>query len=158
MSAPALEALAAAKAAGVTITLDGDGLILEADPLPPDIVALLKTVKPDLLRVLAGREAARAAFDATPPPDCSERGWAAGSCGPTALRQGGLGRPGGAHSDGRSKSSTACRRVWGRVDLTGAALLIGDRKVVAVTEASIAIETRSGSHLKFRRIGREHIA
>ena len=59
MSAPALEALAAAKAAGVKITLDGDGLILEANPLPSDIVALLKTVKPDLLRVLAGREAAQ---------------------------------------------------------------------------------------------------
>ena len=48
--------------------------------------------------------------------------------------------------------------VWGRVDLTGAALLIGDRRVVAVTEASIAIETLSGSRLKFRRIGREHLA
>ena len=43
--------------------------------------------------------------------------------------------------------------VWGRVDLTGAALLIGDRRVIAVTEASIAIETLSGSRLKFRRIG-----
>ena len=43
--------------------------------------------------------------------------------------------------------------VWSRVDLTGAALLIGDRKVIAVTEASIAIETRSGSHLKYRQIG-----
>ena len=36
--------------------------------------------------------------------------------------------------------------------------MIDDRKVMAVTEASIAIETQSGSHLKFRRIGREHIA
>ena len=35
--------------------------------------------------------------------------------------------------------------VWARVDLTGAALLIADRRVVAVTEASIAIETLSGS-------------
>ena len=34
MSAPALKALAAAKTAGVKITLDGDGLILEANPLP----------------------------------------------------------------------------------------------------------------------------
>jgi hypothetical protein len=48
--------------------------------------------------------------------------------------------------------------VWSRVDLTGAALMIGDRRVVAVTEASIVVETRSGAHLKFRRIGREHIA
>ena len=29
---------------------------------------------------------------------------------------------------------------------------------VAVTEASIVIETRSGSRLKFRRLGREHLA
>ena len=65
MSAHALEALAAAKSAGVKITLDGDGLILEADPLPPDIVALLRTVKPDLLRVLAGREGARAALNSS---------------------------------------------------------------------------------------------
>ena len=75
MTAPALQALATAQAAGVTITLDGDGLILEPTP-PAGIITLLKAVKPDLLRVLAGREAARAAFNAQPPPGCSERGWA----------------------------------------------------------------------------------
>jgi hypothetical protein len=48
--------------------------------------------------------------------------------------------------------------VWSRVDLTGAALLIGDRRVIAVTAASIAIATWSGSQLKFRRLGREHVA
>jgi hypothetical protein len=48
--------------------------------------------------------------------------------------------------------------VWARVDLTGAALMIGDRRVVAVTKSSIVIETLSGSQLKFRRIGREHLA
>jgi hypothetical protein len=36
--------------------------------------------------------------------------------------------------------------------------MIGDRRVVAVTGTSIAIETLSGSRLKFRRIGREHLA
>ena len=81
MSAPALKALAAAKSAGVKITLDGDGLILEADPLPPDIVALLRTVKPDLLRVLAGREAARAALNAVAPPDCLPQRWVAAQDG-----------------------------------------------------------------------------
>ena len=75
MSAPALKALAAAKTAGVKITLDGDGLIFEADPLPSDLVALLSTLKPDLLRVLAGREAAKIAINATPPPDCLPRRW-----------------------------------------------------------------------------------
>jgi hypothetical protein len=36
--------------------------------------------------------------------------------------------------------------------------MIGDRRVVAVTEASIVVETRSGSRLKFRRIVRERPA
>jgi hypothetical protein len=48
--------------------------------------------------------------------------------------------------------------VWARVDLTGAALLIANRRVIAVTGASIVIETLSGSRLKFRRIGRELLA
>jgi hypothetical protein len=48
--------------------------------------------------------------------------------------------------------------LWSRIDLTGAALLIGQSRVIAVTEASVAIETLSGSQLKFRRIGREHVA
>jgi hypothetical protein len=54
------------------VTLDGDGLILEAPKLPPDVVALLKSVKPDLLRVLGARAAARAALAAERPPDCPE--------------------------------------------------------------------------------------
>jgi hypothetical protein len=48
--------------------------------------------------------------------------------------------------------------LWSRIDLTGAALLIGDRQVIAVTEDSIVIETPSGARLKFRRLGREHLA
>ena len=95
MSAPALKALAAAKTAGVKITLDGDGLILEANPLPSDIVALLKTVKPDLLRILAGREAASAALDANAPPDCPPRRWAEAQDGLQRFVADGWGDPGG---------------------------------------------------------------
>jgi hypothetical protein len=157
MSAHALEAIAAAKSAGVRITLDGDGLILEADPLPPDIVALLRTVKPDLLRVLASREAARAALNAAAPPDCLPQRWVAaqeslrrfvrdGWCDQAALL--------GWTTDELYRVPP----LWSRVDLTGAALLIGERRIVALTEASIVIETLSGSRLKFRRIGREHLA
>jgi hypothetical protein len=158
LTAPALKALATAQAAGVTVTLDGDGLILEADPEPSvAIVSLLKTVKPALLRIFAGRQAAYALLDASPPADCSETRWAAaqyglqhfigdGWCDQAALMGWTI------------EELYRAPPVWSRVDLTGAALLIGDRKVIAVTEASIAIETRSGSHLKFRRIGREHIA
>ena len=87
MSAPALKALAAAETAGVTITLDGDGLILEADPLPPDIVALLKTVKPDLLRILAGREAARAAFEAAAAAGLPAAALGRGHARPAAFRR-----------------------------------------------------------------------
>jgi hypothetical protein len=157
MSAHALEALAAAESAGVKITLDGDGLILEADPLPPDIVALLRTVKPDLLRVLAGREAARAALNAAAPPDCLPQRWVAaqeslrrfvrdGWCDQAALL--------GWTVDELYRVPP----VWARVDLTGAALLVGQSRVIAVTEVSIVIETLSGSRLKVRRIGREHLA
>jgi hypothetical protein len=157
MSAHALEALAAAESAGVRISLDGDGLILEANPLPPDIVALLRTVKPDLLRVLAGREAAKAASEANPPPDCLPRRW--------AKAQDGLKR---FVADGWCDQASLLGwspeelyrvpALWSQISLTGAALLIADRRVVAVTETSIAIGTPSGSRLKFRRIGREHLA
>jgi hypothetical protein len=71
----AVEALAAASAAGIRITLDGDGLILEAPKLPCDVVALLKSVKPDLLRVLAAREVAQGVLSAHPPADCPDDRW-----------------------------------------------------------------------------------
>ena len=77
MSAPALQALAAAKASGVRVIRQGDALILEATPkLPPDVVALLKAAKLDVMRVLGGREAAKATLDANAPCDCSEERWA----------------------------------------------------------------------------------
>ena len=157
MSAHALEALAAAESAGVKITLDGDGLILEADPLPPDIVALLRTVKPDLLRVLASREAARAALIAAAPPDCPPQRWVAAQAGLHRFVNAGYGDQ--ATLLGWTVGELyRIPPLWSRVDLTGAALLVGERRIVALTEASIVIETLSGSQLKFRRIGREHLA
>ena len=49
--------------------------------------------------------------------------------------------------------------VWARVDLAGAALLIGDRRVIAVTESSLSIEALSGSRRKFPAKDRtEHLA
>ena len=83
MSALAIDALAAAKAAGVALRLKADegGLVLEvnAEP-PPDVLAALRAAKPDLLRILAGREAAKTALNAQPPLDCPPQRWA------TALR------------------------------------------------------------------------
>jgi hypothetical protein len=48
--------------------------------------------------------------------------------------------------------------AWSRIHEIGAALLIGDRKTIAVRADNIVIEWRGGSQLKFRRIRREHIA
>jgi hypothetical protein len=48
--------------------------------------------------------------------------------------------------------------LWTQTHLTGVALLIGDWRVAAVTEASIVIEARTRSRLKFRRIGRQRVA
>ena len=139
------------------MTLDGDRLLLEASDLPDDVVAMLQANKPHLLRILMGREAAKAALNAKPPPDCTEDRWT------EALR--------GLHcfvTDGWADQAALfgwtiaelyrVPPVWSRVDLTGSALMIGEGQVVAVTEASIAIKTRPGSQLKFRRIGREHLA
>ena len=158
MSAPALEALAAAKAAGVKLILDGPNIILGATPrLPPDVVDLLKAVKPDLLRILAGREAAKAAFDARPPPNCSPQRWAETLHGLQHFVRDGWGDQ-AALIGWTAEELYRVPAVWSRVDLTGAALMIGDRRVIAITETSIATETLSGSRLKFRRIAGEHLA
>ena len=50
-----------------------EAITITATPKSPQACLLFEIF---LLRIPAGREAARAAFDATPPPDCSERRWA----------------------------------------------------------------------------------
>lgn len=157
MSAPALKALAAAKIAGVKISLDGDGLILEADPLPSDLVALLRALKPDLLRVLAGREAAKIATNASPPPDCMPRRWTEAQDGLRRFVNDGWGDQ-VALLSWTAEELYRVPPLWSRIDLKGAALLVGYRRVTAVTADNIAIELRPGSQLRFRRIGREHLA
>jgi hypothetical protein len=152
----AFEAIAAATAAGVKLTLDGDGIIVETEtpPLPADVVEALRAVKSDLMRVLEWREAAKSAFDAKPPSGARADIWT------KALR--GLHRfvwegwADRAALMGWTKAELyRLPPVWARVDLTGAALLIADRKVIAVSRESIAIRAGSGSTLKFYRIGRE---
>ena len=156
----ALEALELARSYGgeVRLKADGSGLVLEgeADP-PPDVLAALRAAKPDLLRILTGREAAKAALNATAPPDCLPRRWAEAQDG---LRRF-VGDGWGDQASLLGWTVDELFRVppaWRRIDLCGAALLVGDARVIALTEASIAIETLSGSQLKFRRIGREHLA
>jgi hypothetical protein len=165
----ALAALAAAKAAGVKMTLDGDGIVLETKtpPLPEDIVDLLKAVKPDLMRILECREAARVALTSAPPG--GDIGFVHGDYGIRVNRWqiviDGLRR---FVSEGWADQAALLGwtkeelyrvpQLWSQIWLTGAALMIGDRKVIAVTADNIVIETSAGSTLKFRRIGREHVA
>jgi hypothetical protein len=153
-------ALDLARSYGVAVTLkaDGSGLILEADTNPPpDVLEALRAAKPDLLRILSGREAAKAASESAAPPGCPERRWAKAQYGLQRFVSEGWADQ-AARLGWTIEELYRVPLVWSRVDLTGAALMIGDRRVVAVTEASIVVETRSGAHLKFRRIGREHIA
>lgn len=153
----AIDALAAASAAGVAVTLDGDALILEAPKLPPDVVALLKSVKPDLLRVLAAREAAQAALAARQPADCSESHWKPARRGLERFVSEGWGEQ-AALLGWTADELYRLPPLWSRIDLTGAAWLVGFRRLTAVTADNIVIESRLGSRLKFRRIRREHLA
>jgi hypothetical protein len=162
----ALAALAAAKAAGVKLILDGDGIII--DPTPSsDVVELLRAVKPDLMRILECREAARAALMSAPPG--GDIGFVRGDYGIRVNRWqiviDGLRR---FVSEGWGDQAALLGwtkeelyrvpALWSQIWLTGAALMIGDKKVIAVTEDNIVIETPAGSTLRFRRIGREHVA
>jgi hypothetical protein len=108
-------------------------------------------------RWLERKGAAPRPRDPTAPPDCRSDRWATAFKGSERFV-----------ADGWASKATALGwtfeelfrvpSLWSQIYLTGAALLIGDKKVIAVTEASIAVETQSGSRLKFRRIGREHLA
>jgi len=130
------------KAAGVRITLDGDGLILEtkAPELPAAVVELLKASKPDLLHVLEWREAAKATLAAASPDDCSGEHWTNAMRGLRRFIVEGWGDQAALMGWTRYELYRVSP-LWSRVDLTRAALLIGPSRVVAVTEASIVIET-----------------
>ena len=157
MTALALKALAAANAAGVAVILDGDGLIL--DPTPPaSLIAQIKAVKPDLLRILAGRVAARAIIHAAESPsDCSPQRWVVARRGLKRLLDEGWGDQ-ATLLGWTLEELYAVPPVWGRVDLCGAALLIADRRVVAITEQTITTVGVTGSYLKFYRAPRVHVA
>jgi hypothetical protein len=155
----AFEALEAAKVAGVRLSLDGDGIVVETKtpPLPKDVVEALRAVKPQLMHVLEWREAAKAAFDAKPPPKVRPEKWSEALRGLHRFVWDGWGDR--AALMGWTKDGLyGLPPVWARVDLCGAALLIGDRKVIAITAESIATQARSGSVLRFYRITRGHLA
>ena len=153
----AIDALAAAKAAGIRMTRNGDRISLEGHELPDDVVAELTANKSDLLRILEGREAARAALNAEPPLDCSPQCWAAARLGLQNFVVGNWGDQ--AILLGWSiQELYNVPELWGQIHRCGCALLLNDRKVVAVTAESIAIASLHGAVLKFRRAGKELIA
>jgi hypothetical protein len=159
----ALDALARAKAIGIQLALDGQGGIdLEGPALPAEIVAALKAIKPDLMRLLAGRSAAEAALRqaqdaAAQPQDCSEHVWRLATHGLKRFVAEGWGDQ-AALLGWTGPELYVLPELWSQIHLTGAAWLVRTKRVIAVTEASIIVESRFGSRLTFRRIGREHLA
>lgn len=152
----ALKALAAAKEAGIEVEVEGEELVLRGQDLFNEVADALIASKPDLMRVHRGREAARAIFMSEPPPGCWPHYWASARRSVLAFIQEGWGDQAaivGWTIDELYKKPP----VWGRLDLTGAALLTGERKVTAITEAHITIKGLRGTELKLRRAGREHL-
>jgi hypothetical protein len=155
----AFEALEAARVAGVRLSLDGDGVVVETatPPLPAEIVEALRAVKPQVIHVLEWREAAKAAFDAERPSGARLAEWTAAQRGLHAFIWDGWADRAALLGWSRAELY-GVPPVWARVDLCGAALLIGDRKVIAITLDTIAIKARSASTLRFYRIGRGRLA
>jgi hypothetical protein len=154
----ALEALNSASTAGVRVKLQSGRIMIGYKQEPPEtVVDLLRANELAVLMILSAREAAMSTLAAKPPDNCSNGHWA------EALR--GLKRfvDAGWSDKAALLGWTAVElyrapSLWSHIDLTGAALLIGDRRGIAVTEDSIVIETPTGAPLKFRRLGREHLA
>jgi hypothetical protein len=107
--------------------------------------------------MLAAREAAHEALSAAPPADCVEKRWREATRGLERFLAEGWGDK-AALISWTPEELYRVPPLWSRIDLTGAALLVGYRRVTAVTADNIIVETRSASQLRFRRIGREHLA
>ena len=154
----ALEALGAAGSAGIRLKLQGGRIMIGYRREPPEaVVDLLRANQSALLMVLSAREAARAALAARPPENCSDAHWAEAMLGLKRFVDAGWSDK-AAQLGWTAVELYRLPPLWSRIDLTGAALLIGNRRIIALTEESIVIETPSGAPLKFRRLGREHLA
>ena len=103
------------------------------------------------MTAFVGPEAALAILKAKPPPGCSLAHWTVAQRGVRLFCQDGWAAKASA-AGWTEEELYAVPLVWSRVDLCGAALLIGERKVVEVTKSTIVIEALSGgSFLKFYR-------
>jgi hypothetical protein len=151
------ETLVWVRSRGVTISLNPncDGLKLRADKsVPPDVVAVVKAAKADIVAALRRREALTSLFerhrplleavDDARPPDVDDALWETAKRGLRAFIAAG-------HADEAERLGWprdelyALPPLWARVDLCGAALLIGDREVLEVTRDAIRIKTASGA-------------
>ena len=153
----AAEVLALAKAHGVTIRLDGAELELTADRKPDsDLLDAIAGCKAEIIAFLhpdAVRrrlEAEAEVLRAPRPPDVTDAHWAAALRGLRAFIAAGHGDE--AERLGWPRDELyAVPPLWSRVDLCGAALLIGDREVIGITSTEIRIKTASGATLAFYR-------
>jgi hypothetical protein len=146
-----LQAIVAAREAGVRLLLEDGKLIAEASEVPPALVAQLQAARSDLLPLLALREAAQPALTAERPRGARATEWADALRGLKKFLAGGWGDQ-AALLGWSTAELYAVPRVWARVDLTGAALLVGRWQVVDVdAEAIIAKPPWSDSRLKLHR-------
>jgi hypothetical protein len=154
----ALQALHEASSLGVRVKIQAGQIVIGYLREPPEaVVSLLRANESALFMILSAREMATATLAAERPYDCSEVRWARAMHGLKRFVDHGWSDK-AALLGWTGVELFRLPALWSRVDLAGAALLIGDRRVVALTEASIVIETPAGASLKFRRLGREHLA
>jgi hypothetical protein len=144
---------------GVSVRRRDDKAVFRAAAAPSsDIIALIEARKADISaflhpdavrrRLEAGAEAE--VLRAARPPDVSDAHWEVALRGLRAFLAAGLGAE-AEHLGWPKDELYAVPPLWSRVDLCGAALLIGDREVVEITPTRIGIKTTSGSLQGFYR-------
>jgi hypothetical protein len=132
---------------------DGRAVFSAAAEPPADVVALIDARKAEIsefLRPDAVQRRLYAEADLPRPPDVSDGAWRTATVGLRAFLAAGYGDE-ALRLDWSRDELFAVPPVWSRVDLCGAALLIGDCAVTEVTPAEIQIKTASGAIQTFRR-------
>jgi hypothetical protein len=146
-----LKVIVSAREASVRLLLEDGKLIAEASEVPPALVAQLRAARSDLMPLLALRKAAQPSFAAERPRGARATEWADALRGLKKFLADGWGDQ-AALLGWTAAELYAVPRVWARVDLTGAALLVGRWQVVDVdAEAIIVKPPWSDSRLKLYR-------
>jgi hypothetical protein len=155
------ETLELARSYGVEVRLNAAGsgldLEIEADP-PPALVKVLRRAKWDIVSALRQQQALADLLERrrplletvedSRPPDAPNDQWQTALRGLRTFLAAGHGDA--AEAMGWPHNELyAVPPVWARVDLCGAALLIGDSEVVEITSTRIGIRTSSGAPQAF---------